>query len=83
MQAAGMSARDVLVASTRNGARAMGREDEIGTIEAGKIADLVIVGEDPTEDIANMRRIEGVIRAGTFHDLADLQRSGTGPRASQ
>jgi len=42
MQAAGMSPSDVLVASTRTAALAMGRLEEIGTIEAGKVADLLV-----------------------------------------
>ena len=72
MQAAGMTPMQVLVASTRNGARAM-RRDDLGTVEAGKIADLLVLRADPTEDIANMRQLETVIRAGYVHSQASLR----------
>lgn len=66
MQAAGMSAMDVLVASTRNGARAMGRERDLGTLEEGKQADLVVLSADPTADIANVRAVSYVMRGGSL-----------------
>lgn len=66
MQAGGMSPMDVLVASTRNGARAMGRERDFGTIEAGKQADLVVLGADPTADIKNVREVRYVMRGGAM-----------------
>ena len=64
MQAAGMKPMEVLVASTRGGARAMGREAEVGTIEPGKLADLVLLGADPTRSAANFRRLRWVVRGG-------------------
>ena len=66
MQAAGMRPMDVLVAATRNGARAMGRSRDLGTIEAGKAADLVVLGADPTADIANVRQVRLVMRGGAM-----------------
>lgn len=75
IQEAGLSPAEVLVASTRNGAIAMGREEHIGTIEAGKIADILIVTSDPTEDISNMRQLETVIRAGHVHSQESLRAS--------
>lgn len=73
MQEAGLTPMQVLVASTRNGAIALGREDDIGTVEAGKIADLLIVAADPVSDIRNMRQLESVIRAGHLHSQASLR----------
>ncbi|MCG8419211.1 MAG: amidohydrolase family protein [Proteobacteria bacterium] len=64
MQAAGMPAMAVLVASTQNGAKAMGREADFGTVAAGKIADLLVVAADPGVDIKNMRQLKRVWRAG-------------------
>lgn len=64
LQAAGLSPMEVIVAATRNGARAMRRDDDFGTIEAGKIADLLILRADPTADIAAVRQVDRVIRAG-------------------
>ena len=73
MQAAGLSAMDVLLASTRGGASAMQRSSDFGTIEAGKIADLLVLGADPTQDIANMRKLELVIRGGEVRGVEELK----------
>ena len=51
MQEAGLSPMDVLVASTRNAARVVGREEDLGTIAAGKQADLLAVRGDPLQDL--------------------------------
>lgn len=72
LQDAGLSPMDVIVASTRNGARAM-RRDDIGTIEAGNIADLVILGADPLVDVRNVRQVERVVRGGVVHERAALE----------
>ncbi len=68
LQDVGASPMDVLIASTRNGAEAYGLGDELGTIEKGKIADLLVVDEDPIQDIANMRKIHLVIKDGRIID---------------
>jgi imidazolonepropionase-like amidohydrolase len=73
LQRAGLTPMEVLVAATRNGALAMGRQDDFGTIEAGKLADLVILDADPTADIANARRIALVVRGGVVHRRNDLE----------
>jgi imidazolonepropionase-like amidohydrolase len=73
MQRAGMKPAEVLRASTRDAARAMGRLDELGTIERGKSADLLIVGGDPTLDIANLRKLEWVMRSGTARSAEELR----------
>ena len=72
MQGAGVTAADVIVMSTRNGARAMGRLDDFGTLEVGKIADLLVLGGDPSADVKNFRDIELVMRAGIMHTVSDL-----------
>lgn len=61
---AGLSTREVLVCATRNGSIALGLEGEIGTIEQGKTADLVILSSDPTVDIRNTRDIQRVFLHG-------------------
>lgn len=77
MQEAGLSPIEVLVASTRNGAIAMGRGHDFGTIEKGKIADILILTADPTENISNVRKLKSVIRAGQVHSQSSLRaRSG-------
>ena len=73
MQAAGLSPMQVIVASTRGASLAMGVEKETGTIEKNKAADLIVVEADPTKDVANLRRLKGVMRAGVWHPQADLR----------
>ncbi|MEO8586146.1 MAG: amidohydrolase family protein [Acidobacteriota bacterium] len=72
MEAAGMTPMEVLVASTKRGARAMGRED-VGTLEKGKRADFLLVGADPLAGIANLRNLNGVVRGGVFRTQAELR----------
>ncbi len=73
MQAAGMTPMQVLVASTRGGAAAMGRAKDLGTIEKGKLADLLVVAGDPSADIAGLRRVKLVVRSGVVHRLEELR----------
>lgn len=72
MQEAGIPAADILVMTTRNGARAMGRLEDFGTLAAGKIADLLVLGADPSIDVASFKKLELVIRAGKVHSVSDL-----------
>lgn len=72
MQSAGLSPMAVLVASTRDAARAMGRTD-IGTVEAGKVADLVVLTADPLADIAGVRSVSLVVRGGRVWTRAELE----------
>ena len=60
----GVSNRDALLAGTRWGAEACRMEREIGTVEAGKRADLIAIDGDPLKDIEAMRRVTGVIKDG-------------------
>jgi imidazolonepropionase-like amidohydrolase len=68
----GISAADTIVIATRNAARALGKLDEIGTIEAGKLADVVLLDADPTRDINNAKRVTMVIKNGQIVDRAKL-----------
>ena len=61
---AGMTPMEALVAATRNGARVIGVEDQLGTVEVGKLADLLILSANPLDDIENIRRIETVVYKG-------------------
>ncbi|HYN19340.1 MAG TPA: amidohydrolase family protein, partial [Thermoanaerobaculia bacterium] len=69
---AGLTPLQVLVASTRGGAQAMGREKEIGTVEKGKLADLLILAADPTVDAANLRQVKYVVRGGVLRPIGEL-----------
>ena len=62
----------VLKAATTNGARAMGMDDRLGTIEPGKLADLVVVQGNPLEDIRNARRVMVVMKDGRAYDPVAL-----------
>ena len=73
MQAAGLTPMQVLVASTQGGSLAMGVSKATGTLEKGKTADLIVVDADPTKDIANLRKLRFVMRAGVLHPLAELR----------
>jgi imidazolonepropionase-like amidohydrolase len=77
MQAAGLTPMQVLVASTRGGAQALGREKELGTVEKGKLADLLIVAADPSRDVANLRQVRWVVRGGVVRPLAELRALAT------
>ncbi|GGV71004.1 dipeptidase [Streptomyces griseoloalbus] len=57
---AGIRAATVLTWATANGARLAGRGDDAGTVEAGRLADLVITGDDPAEDITVLSRPGGI-----------------------
>jgi imidazolonepropionase-like amidohydrolase len=72
LQDVGASAMEVLIASTRNGAEAYGLGDELGTVEEGKIADLLVLDANPLSDIANMRKISMVIKDGQIIDRESL-----------
>jgi imidazolonepropionase-like amidohydrolase len=74
MVAAGMTPQAALQTATINPARYLGREMTLGTIAVGKSADLVLLDGNPLEDIANVRRIRGVVSAGRFLDRAALDR---------
>jgi imidazolonepropionase-like amidohydrolase len=60
----GMSPMETIVCATRNGARILGLEDELGTIEAGKAADLQIVRDNPLKSFDNLGHPELVILRG-------------------
>jgi len=79
MQAAGLTPLDVLVASTRGGALAMGRLEQIGTVEEGKAADLLLVTADPTLDISNLRRLRYVVRGGVIRHVDELAAVASAP----
>ncbi|MBL8269087.1 amidohydrolase family protein [Steroidobacter sp.] len=65
----GMTPHEVLQTATRNSARMLGREQEFGTLEAGKYADLIVFGQDPLLDIANAESIEAVLKNGRLQAL--------------
>ena len=61
---AGLTPMEALVAGTRNGAEAVGRLGELGTIEKGKFADLALLDANPLADITNTQKIAAVVANG-------------------
>ena len=61
---AGIDETDVIVMATRNGAEGLSLEDQLGTVEAGKLADLVVLTADPLSDIRSTRLLAAVYKAG-------------------
>jgi hypothetical protein len=71
---AGLTNADALRAATLGPAVFFGMEDSLGTVEAGKLADLVILDANPLVDISNTQRISAVIANGRVFDRKDLDR---------
>jgi hypothetical protein len=65
--AAGIPPAEVIRIATRNGAQALGLLSELGTVEAGKRADLLVLTADPLADIRGTRSIEWIIQDGVPH----------------
>lgn len=73
MVKSGLTPLEVLITATKNAAKVLNRTD-IGTLESGKIADLVILEKDPIADIKNTRTIEQVMRKGVLYKPDQLVR---------
>jgi imidazolonepropionase-like amidohydrolase len=69
MAEAGMRPTEILIAATKNAAAVMGKDKELGTLERGKLADLLLLDADPTRDIRNARKIFKVMKNGAFIDI--------------
>ncbi len=74
VKAIGMTPMEALQSATIKPAEFIGLGASIGTIETGKIADLVLLDADPLADIANVGRIDSVLLRGRLFDRADLDR---------
>lgn len=73
----GMSNMEALQAATKTAAEVLHREDEIGTIEVGKLADLVLLDANPVEDITHLNSVQRVFKGGEevslpLYDLSDF-----------
>jgi Amidohydrolase family len=75
---AGLEPVEAIKVATLNGARALGREREIGTVAPGKHADLVLVKGDPARNIADIEQVELVFKDGVGYDSRKLIESVRG-----
>ena len=71
---AGLGPLQALRSATQLAAEALGAASDLGTIEEGKIADLVLLGADPTEDIRNLRKTETVVVNGRLLTVQQMLR---------
>ena len=73
--AAGLTPAEAIRASTTSAARIIGAERELGSVEVGKLADLVILDANPLDDIRNTRRISAVVQNGRVVDRTAIRDS--------
>jgi imidazolonepropionase-like amidohydrolase len=71
---AGMTASEVIVAATKNGAICLGIEDQTGTVVENKLADILILTENPIENIRNVchDNIHLIMKQGTIVDFNNM-----------
>ncbi len=66
---AGIKPLDVIEIATNNGAKALGIDDIVGTIQPEKQADMIVLSANPLENISNTKQIEAVMVDGKFTDI--------------
>jgi imidazolonepropionase-like amidohydrolase len=71
----GLSPEQVIVAATSGGARALGLQDQLGTLDPGMFADLLVLTANPLADVRNTRQIEWVLKGGVLFDARRLSAS--------
>jgi Amidohydrolase family len=69
---AGLTPMEALQSATLNPAKFLGRTRDLGTVEAGKLADLVLLDANPLDDIRNTQKISAVVLGGRYFSRADL-----------
>lgn len=79
----GFTPLEALMAATAIPARHLGFDNDLGTIEAGKLADLVILRDNPLEDIGHTDEIEYVMLNGRLYEAATMNEVVTGDRQRQ
>ena len=76
----GMSNLDVLKAATINGATTLGLEEQIGSIKAGKLADIIVLDENPLTDIRNTETVSRTMVNGRLYDSVTMNEIGNHDR---
>ena len=80
--AAGFTPMEALQTATLNPAKFLGMEGRLGTIEKGKLADLVLLNANPLDDIRNTQKIQAVVLNGRYLPRAKLDRMLAGAEAA-
>jgi Tol biopolymer transport system component len=68
MQSGGLSTHDALKVATLHGAKALGLDGDLGTIEAGKLADFIVLDKNPLDDIRHTNSVNKVMKNGRLYD---------------
>jgi len=79
----GMTPLQALHAATINGARYLGLDKDIGSLEPGKLADLIVLDANPLENIRNSESVRTTIVNGRVFDAATMNEAGNHPRSRQ
>jgi imidazolonepropionase-like amidohydrolase/Tol biopolymer transport system component len=75
----GMTNREALRAATLNGAEYLGLDDDLGSLEVGKLADLLVLDANPLENLRNSETIRYVVANGRLYDAATMAQLGNDP----
>jgi hypothetical protein len=79
----GLTPLQALRAATSDGARYIGLQQDLGSLEAGKLADFLVLDANPLDDIRNSTSIRNTVLNGRVYDahtMARIDETGTGPR---
>jgi imidazolonepropionase-like amidohydrolase len=81
MAQGGMSNARILRTATVNGAKTLGLEDQIGSLEAGKLADIIVLDKNPLENIENSNSVRYTMINGRLYDSLSMNEIGNYDRA--